>query len=560
MGFEHTCRVLLIYPRFVSETFWNFAEACELMDARYPAAPLGLITVAALLPPHWEVRLVDRNTENLTDADLDWADMVMTGGMLPQQADSLALIELCRQRNRPVVVGGPDPTSSPHIYAQADFRVLGEAESILNEFITAWNAGKRTGTFVAPKFQTDVTKSPIPRFDLIKFERYLYVGVQYSRGCPFTCEFCDIIELYGHLPRTKTTPQILAELDRLYALGWRGHVDFVDDNLIGNKKALKQFLPSLKVWQEEHDYPFEFSTEASVNLSDDDTLLHMMRDAGFFAVFVGIESPDPDTLVLMKKKQNTRRNLVDSIHKIYRAGMFVTGGFIIGFDSEKTDVGDSIAEFIELSAIPVAMVGLLYALPNTQLTRRLVKEGRLHANHDIAATTGGDQCTTGLNFDTLRPLRDVLRDYKSVLQTIYEPQAYAARLQRLVSLLNRSRSRRDLAAGDPRGKVGAMQLMHRIVTALPEAREPFWRVFMICARENPDATRIIVGLMAMYLHLGPFSRRVIAAIDRRIEGDMLRPSGQSLRLIWVQPLDVNRNNSFGNSDFGALERYMSDCS
>ena len=560
MGFEHTCRVLLIYPRFVSETFWNFAEACELMDARYPAAPLGLITVAALLPPHWEVRLVDRNTENLTDADLDWADMVMTGGMLPQQADSLALIELCRQRNRPVVVGGPDPTSSPHIYAQADFRVLGEAESILNEFITAWNAGKRTGTFVAPKFQTDVTKSPIPRFDLIKFERYLYVGVQYSRGCPFTCEFCDIIELYGRLPRTKTTPQILAELDRLYALGWRGHVDFVDDNLIGNKKALKQFLPSLKVWQEEHDYPFEFSTEASVNLSDDDTLLHMMRDAGFFAVFVGIESPDPDTLVLMKKKQNTRRNLVDSIHKIYRAGMFVTGGFIIGFDSEKTDVGDSIAEFIELSAIPVAMVGLLYALPNTQLTRRLVKEGRLHANHDIAATTGGDQCTTGLNFDTLRPLRDVLRDYKSVLQTIYEPEAYAARLQRLVSLLNRSRSRRDLAAGDPRGKVGAMQLMHRIVTALPEAREPFWRVFMICARENPDATRIIVGLMAMYLHLGPFSRRVIAAIGRRIEGDMLRPSGQSLRLIWVQPLDVNRNNSFGNSDFGALERYMSDCS
>ena len=181
--------------------------------------------------------------------------------------------------------------------------MLGEAESILNEFITAWNAGTRTGTFVAPKFQTDVTKSPIPRFDLIKFERYLYVGVQYSRGCPFTCEFCDIIELYGRLPRTKTTPQILAELDRLYALGWRGHVDFVDDNLIGNKKALKQFLPSLKVWQEEHDYPFEFSTEASVNLSDDDTLLHMMRDAGFFAVFVGIESPDPDTLVLMKKSR-----------------------------------------------------------------------------------------------------------------------------------------------------------------------------------------------------------------------------------------------------------------
>ena len=521
MGSKHTCRVLLIYPRFVSETFWNFAEACELLGARYPAAPLGLITVAAMLPSHWEVRFVDRNTEDLTEADLDWADMAMTGGMLPQQADSLAVIELCRKRNLPVVVGGPDPTSSPHIYERADFRVLGEAEGILNEFIAAWDAGTRTGTFVAPKFQADVTSSPIPRFDLIKFERYLYVGVQYSRGCPFTCEFCDIIELYGRLPRTKTTPQILAELDRLYALGHRGHVDFVDDNLIGNKKALKQFLPSLKAWQEEHDYPFEFSTEASVNLSDDDELLRMMREAGFFAVFVGIESPDPETLVLMKKKQNTRRNLVDSIHKIYRAGMFVTGGFIIGFDNEKTDVGDSLAEFIELSAIPVAMVGLLYALPNTQLTRRLIKEGRLHANHDVGPVHGGDQCTDGINFDTKRPLRDVLRDYKRVLQRIYEPAAYAARLQRLASLLDRPKSRRDVPAGDPRGKVDAMQLMQRIVTRLPEAREPFLRVLKTCVRENPDAMRIIVGLMAMYLHLGPFSRRVIAAIDRRIEADVV---------------------------------------
>ena len=264
--------------------------------------------------------------------------------------------------------------------------MLGEAEGVIDDFIAAWNAGKRSGTFTAPKFQADVTTSPIPRFDLLKFEHYLYVGVQYSRGCPFTCEFCDIIELYGRLPRTKTTAQMLAELDRLYALGYRGHLDFVDDNLIGNKKALKQFLPTLKEWQEQHDYPFELSTEASVNIADDDALLQMMRDANFFALFVGIESPDPETLVAMRKKQNTRSNLVDSIHKIYRAGMFVTAGFIVGFDSEKTDVGDSIAHFIELSAIPVAMVGLLYALPNTQLTRRLAKEGRLHANHGIAAT------------------------------------------------------------------------------------------------------------------------------------------------------------------------------
>jgi radical SAM superfamily enzyme YgiQ (UPF0313 family) len=527
MGLKLACRVLLIYPRFVSETFWNFAEACELMGARYPAAPLGLITVAAMLPPHWEVRLVDRNTEDLTEADLARADMIMTGGMLPQQADTLALIELCRRHDRPVVVGGPDATSSPHIYKQADFRVLGEAEGVLSDFVAAWDVGKRDGTFTAPKFQVDVTKSPMPRFDLLNLEYYLYIGVQYSRGCPFTCEFCDIIELYGRLPRTKTTLQILVELDRLYALGYRGHVDFVDDNLIGNKKALKQFLPKLREWQQEHDYPFEFSTEASVNLADDDELLHMMRDANFFALFIGIESPDPETLVAMSKKQNTRRNLVESIGKIYQAGMFVTAGFIVGFDSEKTDVGDSIAHFIDLSAIPVAMVGLLYALPNTRLTRRLAKEGRLHANHDIAATTGGDQCTTGLNFDTLRPLGAVLEDYKRVLDTIYQPAAYAARLQRLASLLDRSGSPRSVPTGDLRGRVGAMELVHRIVSALPETREPFWRVFTSCARENPNATRIIVGLMAMYLHLGPFSRRVIAEIDRRIAATPLLPPGQS---------------------------------
>jgi hypothetical protein len=506
----------MVYPRFVAETFWNFAEACKLMGARYPAAPLGLITVAAMLPQQWEVRLVNRNTEELTEDDLDWADLVMTGGMLPQQADTLALVDMCRTHNKPVVVGGPDATSSPHIYRSADFRVLGEAEGVINEFVTAWETGHRSGTFVAPKFDIDVTRSPIPRFDLLKFDHYLYIGVQYSRGCPFTCEFCDIIELYGRVPRSKATPQVLAELETLYALGYRGHIDFVDDNLIGNKKALKLFLPELKTWQQARNYPFEFSTEASVNLADDDSLLQMMRAANFFGVFVGIESPDPETLVAMKKKQNTRRDLVASIHKIYAAGMFVTAGFILGFDSEKASVSDAVVEFIEDSAIPMCMVGLLYALPDTQLTRRLANKGRLHPDHDVAATTGGDQCTTGLNFDTLRPLRDILEDYKRVLERIYEPTAYAGRLERLASLLDRSNSRRGLPDGDLRSRINILELMHRVVTTLPETREPFWRAFAACARENVSAVRIIVAFMVLYLHLGPFSRLVIAAIDRRI--------------------------------------------
>ena len=290
----------------------------------------------------------------------------------------------------------------------------------------------------------------------------------------------------------------------------------MDDNLIGNKKALKLFLPELKNWQEARNYPFEFSTEASVNLADDDSLLQMMRSANFFGVFVGIESPDPETLVAMKKKQNTRRDLVASIHKIYAAGMFVTAGFILGFDSEKASVSDAVVEFIEDSAIPMCMVGLLYALPNTQLTRRLANEGRLHLGHDVAAVTGGDQCTTGLNFETLRPLRDVLEDYKRVLEQIYEPTAYAGRLKRFASLLNRESSRRDLPEGDVRGRTSVLELMHRVVTALPETREPFWRVFTACARDNLSAVRIVVAFMVLYLHLRPFSRLVIAAIDRRI--------------------------------------------
>ena len=351
------CHTLLVYPRFDADTFWNFKQTSEVFGAKYPAAPLGLITVAALLPSSWSVRLVNRNTEDLNDDDLDWADLILTGGMLPQQCDTLDIIDLCRTRGKPVVVGGPAVTSSPHLYRAANFRVLGEAEGVINEFIDAWNVGIREGVFEAEKFQIDVAKSPIPRFDLLKFNDYLHIGVQFSRGCPFTCEFCDIIELYGRVPRTKTSSQMLAELQELYRLGYRGHVDFVDDNLIGNKKAVKAFLPDLAKWLEAHDYPFEFTTEASINLADDSELLTSLNRANFVGVFVGVESPDTATLIAMRKKQNTRRSISQSIHRLYAAGLFVTAGFIVGFDSETKSVADAMVELIEEAAIPICMVG-----------------------------------------------------------------------------------------------------------------------------------------------------------------------------------------------------------
>jgi hypothetical protein len=509
-------RILIVYPRFRRASFWNFKASCEAVGARYPAPPLGLITMAGMLPRSWDIRLLDRNCETLTDADIDAADLVMTGGMLPQQPDILDIIDWCHARGKLVAVGGPDVTTTPEIYKTADFQIRGEAEAVMQRFLEAWTGGATQGVFEIEKFTTDVTTSPIPRFDLLEFRNYLFVNVQYSRGCPFNCEFCDIIELYGRKPRTKTNAQMLAELDRLYELGYRGHVDFVDDNLIGNKKAVKQFLPSLIEWQKERGFPFEFSTEASINLADDPALLGMMRDANFFAVFVGIESPDTETLVAMQKKQNTRRSIEASIHKIYDAGILVVAGFILGFDEEKDGVAEPMVACIEEAAIPACMIGLLYALTNTQLTRRLQREGRLHAGYDLVGEKiDGDQCTAGLNFTTKRPRREILQDYVTVLQRIYHPDAYFGRLQRLSHALRRH--------GVPQSREAAMmdlRLLTRFVWAMirrhPRLLRYFLPTFFDCARHNRAALKPILMMMGFYLHLGPFAQHVVGQLEQQI--------------------------------------------
>jgi radical SAM superfamily enzyme YgiQ (UPF0313 family) len=526
---DPTCNVLLVAPRFSGQSFWNFRAACEVYGARFPAPPLGLITVAALLPASWQCRLVNRNTEELQESDLDWADLVMTGGMLPQQPDTLRVIELAHQRQKPVVVGGPDATSSPEAYRSSDFQVLGEAEGIIGAFIEAWNSGARQGVFEAKKFTADVTQTPIPRFDLLKRSQYTYFGVQFARGCPFTCEFCDIIELYGRVPRVKTAEQMLAEIETLYDFGYRGHLDFVDDNFIGNKKAVKAFLPHLIAWQKERGYPFEFSTEASINIADDDALLSLMRQANFFTIFVGIESPDTDTLVSMQKKQNTRRSLADCVHKIYRAGMFVNAGFIVGFDSEKGSVADAMIDCIEATAIPFCTVGLLYALPTTQLTRRLAREGRLFPP-DYATRFGptddvGDQCTGGINFETARPRRDILLDYRTILAHIYRPAAFYGRVREVVRELDRPLLDKSARKDVPRPRwfgISARdvallwRLVWRMAVRQPQALWPFCKAFCECARKNPRAIDYVGMLAALYLHLGPFSRFVMSSLDRQI--------------------------------------------
>jgi radical SAM superfamily enzyme YgiQ (UPF0313 family) len=500
----------MIFPRFLPHSFWNLQPVCDVVGARCPAPPLGLITVAALLPPSWNIRLVNRNAEELRESDIEWADLIMTGGMQPQQPDALKLIDLCHRYGKPVAVGGPDVTSSPEAYATADFLVLGEAEGVIREFVEAWAQGATHGTFEGPKFQVDVQTTPVPRFDLLKFEHYIYVSVQFSRGCPFTCEFCDIIELYGRVPRAKSREQMLIELEALYGMGYRGHVDFVDDNFIGNKKALKRFLPGLAEWQRARGYPFRFSTEASVNLADDDELLKMMREANFFVVFMGIESPDTDTLVAMQKKQNTRRSLADSVHKVYGAGMYVIAGFILGFDTEKETVSRGMVEAIEAMAIPVCMVGLLTALPNTQLTRRLIAEGRFRAQN----TGIGDQCTGGLNYVTRRPRRDILADYKAVLEAIYDPTAYFARVRRVGRSLDvPSHGSKTMRQDIRRGAARIIRLAWEMTVRQPELRRHFWACVWDCMRHRARNIEAVLTLMAFYLHVGYFARFLVHEIE-----------------------------------------------
>lgn len=510
-------RCLFVYPEFTSQSFWNYRETCELVGAKYPAAPLGLMTVAAMLPQAWEIRLVDRNVEDLQHSDVEWSDIVFIGGMISQQPDHLKLIERFRQLGRTVIVGGPDATNSPHLYSQASHLVLGEAEVSLPEFLADFQKGQAKHVYAAGDRKADVSQTPIPRFDLIQFDKYLHVGIQFARGCPFKCEFCDIIELFGRVPRVKQPKQILAELKTLYDLGYRGHVDVVDDNFIGNRSAAKKLLPEMKRWLEQYRFPFEFSTEASINLAHDEELMGLMQDVGFSAIFVGIESPDEETLKAMQKRQNTKLSIPESIHKIMRHGMMVNAGYIVGFDSEAGSVARGTLANIEATNIPVNMVGLLFALPTTQLTRRLEKEGRLHKNFDVSPDDVACQTVAGLNFDTLRPRGEILSDFRKIVSESYLPSNYFGRVRRFTQLMDCSKKRLQLPIQKQlRDLLGFLRLIWRMGVRQPYRLE-FWHTLFHGILRNPRAIRYTVALMALYLHFGKFKYHILASVDKESE-------------------------------------------
>ena len=407
---------LLVYPEH-PPTFWGAEYALEMSGVNATFPPLGLLTIAAMFPPDYTLRVVDMNVSTLRDADLAWADLVFTSTILTQHASLCAVVERCNRSGVPVVAGGPHPTTFHEDIPGVDHFVLGEVEEIFREFLRDLEEGTAKAIYRETR-KPDVTRTPVPRFDLIDVKNYATMSVQFSRGCPFDCEFCDIIKLYGRVPRTKAPEQIVAELDSLYRLGWRGPVFMVDDNFIGNKRDAMKLLPSIAAWQKSKGYPFTLTTEASANLALMDELMDAMIEAGFHSVFVGIETPNPEALLKTKKSQNTSKNqenfLFSAVRKIQRRGMQIQGGFILGLDGDDERVFDAQIEFIQETGIPMAPVYLLTAVKGTDMYERLKSENRL-------LETPIGTSAMNLNFKTEMRYETLIEGYKRVVATLYDP-------------------------------------------------------------------------------------------------------------------------------------------
>jgi radical SAM superfamily enzyme YgiQ (UPF0313 family) len=418
-------RVLLLNPER-PETFWNLKQISEFAGRKALAPPLGLITVAALLPRPWDCRLVDLNTRRLTEEDWRWADLVMLSGMQIQKDSLLQLIREAKERGKTVVTGGPFPTSVPQevLEAGADFLVRGEAEEIMPRFLAALAENQKQGVF-EEQGKPDLTKSPIPRFDLLNLEDYTTPGVQTSRGCPFNCEFCDVVNLYGRKPRHKTPEQVIAELETLYRLGWRRDVFICDDNFVGYQGHAQAVLSKLIPWMESHGEPFSFWTQVSLNLGQDKELIDLLTAANFSTVFTGIESPDEAVLASNRKFQNIKNPPGPSLTNICTNGLSVMISFMIGFDNEKKGVDERICAFVEKNHIPMVVLNILQALPNTNLWDRLQKEGRL-----LEKRTSGDTQEYLLNYLPTRPPEEILAEYMAAVDRLYEPSRYLERAYR----------------------------------------------------------------------------------------------------------------------------------
>jgi len=480
-------KILLIYPEF-PETFWSFNHALKFIRRKASSPPLGLITVAAILPSEWGKRLVDLNVKKLSPEDLEWADFAFISGMIVQRESARKIIVRCKEARLKVVAGGPLFTSEHEEFRGVDHFVLNEAELTLPRFLRDLANGHARRIYVTSQF-ADIQRTPAPLWELLDFRRYASMNVQFSRGCPYHCEFCNVTALFGHRPRTKTTSQMIAELDALYSLGWRGSVFFVDDNFIGNKRVLKSgLLPALIEWQKTRS-GITFHTEVSINISDDERLMEMMVEAGFDTVFIGIETPDKDSLSECSKKQNENRDMVEDVKRIQRAGLQVQGGFIVGFDSDTPSIFERQIDFIQKSGIVTAMVGMLQAPPGTRLYERLKREGRLLGKISGDNVDGTTNIIPTMNIDMLR------EGYQYILRHIYSPEYYYQRIKAFLG---------EYKAPKINGKLGFEHVMAflRSVYYLGitgKERAHFWKLLLWTNLHRPRLFPLAVRL-AIYGH------------------------------------------------------------
>ena len=514
---------LLIYPQF-PETYWSFKYALSFVGKRAAQPPLGLMTIAALLPASWKKRLVDANVQRLRDRDLEWADVVLLSGMHIQRDELVAIVERCQLRGLKTIVGGPITSSVVATELKADHVVIGEAESLIANLARDLEHGTAQAVYQANE-RPEMESSPLPDLSLIKMNRYSTMTVQYSRGCPFNCEFCDIIEIYGRRPRTKAVAQVLAELDQLRTAGWRESVFIVDDNFIGNKARAKELCVALAEWRRQFKTNFDFITEASLNLADDPDLMRLMKEAGFKSVFLGIETPDVSGLIACNKLQNTRRSLLESVAAIQSFGIQVMGGFILGFDTDSADIFDCMVDFIEKSGIPIAMVGLLQAMPGTQLFRRLWNEGRiLDKGH-------GDNTGDRLNFLPNMDATRLVEGYRSVLQRIYNCDAYYRRVKLYLSRTQpkpgeRSSQQRWLTHGNARALVASILRQG----VFGRQRWSYWKFLMTAATRYRRCFGAAMTLAVMGHHFQVMTSKlsevgqephIPPAIEKSFSGDGL---------------------------------------
>jgi len=503
-------KALLVYPQF-PDTFWSFKHALKFVSKKAAFPPLGLLTVAAMLPDEWEKKLVDMNTTTLTDKDLKWADYVFISAMVVQQNSAKEVINRCKEFGTKIVAGGPVFSTGYEEfgYDDIDHLILCEAENILPLFLQDLEKGCAKHIYKSEE-RPHMATSPVPLWSLIDKKKYQSMSIQYSRGCPFNCEFCDIIILNGHVPRTKSGDQIAAELDALYSQGWRGGVFFVDDNFIGNKRKLKsEVLPAIIEWMEERKHPFSLFTEASINLADDEELMRLMTEAGFDNVFVGIESPNEESLVECNKLPNKNRDLLASVKKIQNHGFQVQGGFIVGFDSDPLSIFKSQINFIQKSGIVTAMVGVLMAPPGTRLYKRLKKDNRL-----LPGGTG-DNTDGSTNFIPKMGIERLVDGYKHILSTIYAPKPYCERIKTFLREYKPKNKRKGSI--NPRYIVALIKSMW-VLGIKEKGRRYYWRLFAWTLLRKPKSFPLSITFAIQGFHFRKVTEKIHVPPIRDVHG------------------------------------------